>query len=160
MAGRGRFQAWGVFSDRQAVSPIGLGPQPSSLRDWTADWRLGQQAATYHWAGASGNRRQSTTGQGPRAKSGNLPLGRASGNRRQPTTGQGPRATGSNLPLGRGLGQQVAIYPWAGAWATGSNLPLGRGLGQQAATYHWAGASGNRWQPTTGQGPRATGGNL
>ncbi|CAI9564447.1 unnamed protein product, partial [Staurois parvus] len=45
------------------------------------------------------------------------------------TTGQGPRATGGNLPLGRGLEQQ-------------------------AATYHWAGASGNRRQPTTGQGPR------
>ncbi|CAI9566527.1 unnamed protein product, partial [Staurois parvus] len=33
-------------------------------------------------------------------------------------------------------------------------------LGQQAAIYPWAGVSGNRWQPTTGQGPRATGGNL
>ncbi|CAI9586217.1 unnamed protein product, partial [Staurois parvus] len=44
--------------------------------------------------------------------------------------------------------------------ATGGNLPLGRGLGQQVAIYHWAGVSGNRRQPTTGQGPRATGGTL
>ncbi|CAI9603179.1 unnamed protein product, partial [Staurois parvus] len=109
---------------------------------------LGQQAATYHWAGASGNRQQPTTGQGPRATGGNLPLGRGSGNRQQPTTGQG------------GLGQQAATFHWAGASgnrrqpttgqgprATGGNLPLGRG-------------SGNRQQPTTGQGPRGLNGTL
>ncbi|CAI9592877.1 unnamed protein product, partial [Staurois parvus] len=33
---------------------------------------LGQQAATYHWAGASGNRRQSTPGQGSRGLNGTL----------------------------------------------------------------------------------------
>ncbi|CAI9553416.1 unnamed protein product, partial [Staurois parvus] len=90
-------------------------------------------AATYHWAGASGNRRQPTTGQGPRATG-------ALGNRRQSTTGQGPRATGGNLPLGRGLGQQAATYPWAGASGNRRQPTTGQGLGQKAATYHWAGA--------------------
>ncbi|CAI9536764.1 unnamed protein product, partial [Staurois parvus] len=51
---------------------------------------LGQQAATYHWAGASGQ-----TG-------GNLPLNRGSGNRRQPTTGQGPRGLNGTLAVETG----------------------------------------------------------
>ncbi|CAI9544280.1 unnamed protein product, partial [Staurois parvus] len=63
---------------------------------------LGQQTATYHWAGASGNRQQ-------------------------PTTGQGPRATDSNLPLGRGLGQQTATYHWAGASGNRQQPSTGQG---------------------------------
>ncbi|CAI9598259.1 unnamed protein product, partial [Staurois parvus] len=71
---------------------------------------LGQQVATYHWAGASGNRRQ-------------------------PTTGQGPRATGGNLPLGRGLGQQAAIYPWAGVLGNRRQSTTGQGTQRDSS---WA----------------------
>ncbi|CAI9586218.1 unnamed protein product, partial [Staurois parvus] len=95
-------------------------------------------AATYHWAGASGNRRQPTTGQGPRATG-------VSGNRRQPTTGQGPRATGGNIPLGRGLGQQAATYHWAGA------------LGTQRVGAHSGDSSEHGWSVHTAGAVQDTG---
>ncbi|CAI9578930.1 unnamed protein product [Staurois parvus] len=90
---------------------------------------LGQQAATYHWAGASGNRRQSPPGQGS-------------------------RATGGNLPLGRGLGQQAATYHWAGALGNRRQSTPGQGSRATGGNLPWAGARATGCKPTTGQGPR------